>query len=107
MSAVWIVVSNPKRGAGGMKYRVLLIDDDRKRIKALKEHWASVFAEARMEVQITEKTEFDIDDDYLLERPHFVIVDNVLKQEHESGRTIEIENRGIDFIADHKPQHLD
>lgn len=89
-----------------MKHNVLLIDDEHNRLAALKEFWTDVFKSAGLEVKITTSASFNIEPHVLAERPHFIIVDNVLA-ETVNGKRREVENRGIDFIAEHKPKHDD
>jgi hypothetical protein len=89
-----------------MTSRVVLIDDEHQRIQALKKHWLSIFSAAEIDAKIIESTTFNIDSSTLFDRPHFIIVDNIL-EEVVGGRRREIENRGIDFIAEHKSNHQD
>lgn len=88
------------------RLRVSIVDDEQKRHKALKERWLDVFSRASLSVEISAYDDFSAVEEILGNRPHACIVDNVVEVT-TGNRTREIDNRGIDFIAENKNEHQD
>lgn len=87
-------------------YRVIIIDDEIKHLKALRNRWEAVFSYAQMPVEIETSHEFELTERQSKDRPHFVIVDNVAELQ-VGGQTVREIEKGVDFIAQQKPSFTD
>ena len=81
----------------------VLFEDDRDDARFYKPIWERILRHVWPEVRVQVQDGFDDLSVFQLQRPHVVIVDNVL-QTDEGG---DADNRGLQLISDLKPEHED